>query len=167
MRCLAEGVRQDRWRPLMREIHDLLRPQGWLQSIEVDLRSIRSISDNMHKRPGVKAWTECYMDCMTRLERESNVSALLDDKCMHDAGFRDVRRERLKLPIGGWDKSTYQDFFKLDTSKTDSWSRHGGSRCECSSTSEGKTGIGRYLGSLSKLATVPTELSKQELARLS
>jgi len=98
----------------MHELHELLHPRGWLQSTELDLGRIKSMSGEVNKQPGVKAWIICYEKCMKRLERKSDVGASIG-KMMLDAGFRDVRLDYIRLPIGSWDESKCPNISLLDT----------------------------------------------------
>jgi hypothetical protein len=102
-RMLADGIDRDRWPTYVKELHALLRPDGWLQMIETHPLFQ---SDSGREAPALQRWFEWYIEAMNRMNKDARVGARLRE-LMIDAGFRDVRYSVVKMPIGMWDRGKF------------------------------------------------------------
>lgn len=98
-RMLMDGIDAARWPVLVRELHALLKPGGWLQMVE--FHAIFQ-SDCGREAPFLQRWWEYYQTAMTQMGREPRIAPRLR-QFMVDAGFRDLQSYVTRLPVGGWD----------------------------------------------------------------
>jgi len=106
IRCLTEGIRSDRWPPLMRELWTLIKPGGWVQMIELDFAniglSLKESDDNIDKElNAIEEWEELYKQGMRQMQRNINIAQEIPT-IMTNMGFENVIKKDHQLDIGSW-----------------------------------------------------------------
>lgn len=100
-RCVGPGIKTDRWRQYIRDMHHLLKRGGWAQLTEF-LYHIQSdsglLNDDEHP---VRKWSDANKIAMERGNRNYAAARHLK-QWMQEAGFRHVRQQIYNIPIGQW-----------------------------------------------------------------
>ncbi|TKX26535.1 methyltransferase domain-containing protein 6 [Elsinoe australis] len=106
IRCLTEGIVENRWPGLLNELRTLLRPGGWIQMTELDFGNIQSSSGRLHSdrvdnANGLERWIECYREGM-RLTRRNRRIGELAPRLLGEQGYINIRILSRPLCIGQW-----------------------------------------------------------------
>ncbi|KAF2850477.1 S-adenosyl-L-methionine-dependent methyltransferase [Plenodomus tracheiphilus IPT5] len=99
-RFLCSGIKRNRWPSYIGDIKLLLRPGGWLQMAEY-YPLIQSDSGRLTEQAAVRRWWSAYESSMHRLNRDPRIGRKLQ-QLMTEKGFRDVKVDIERLPIGAW-----------------------------------------------------------------
>lgn len=106
IRCLTEGIVENRWPGLLNELRTLLRPGGWIQMTELDFGNIQSSSGRLHSdrvdnANGLERWIEYYREGM-RLSRRNRRIGELAPRLLGEQGYINIRILSRPLCIGQW-----------------------------------------------------------------
>ncbi|KAF5491980.1 Secondary metabolism regulator LAE1 [Colletotrichum siamense] len=89
------------WPKYVGNIYDNLKPGGWAEFQDYDL--MLDCQDGTLENTEVCRWNTLMMEACARLKREAAPGPKLEG-WVRDAGFRDVQRRDLKIPLGPWAK---------------------------------------------------------------
>ncbi|KAF1983327.1 S-adenosyl-L-methionine-dependent methyltransferase [Aulographum hederae CBS 113979] len=103
-RCVAPGIRRDRWRRYVRDLARLLRRNGWVQLVEY-YYIIQSDSGRLTDEHALRQWDTAYRASMDGLNREPRVGRNLA-AMLRSAGLSDIQERTIHVPIGGWQADT-------------------------------------------------------------
>ena len=95
---VLDGLDKDRWLPYTRDLHDRLRPDGWVQMMEADF-NIQS--DNGSPLENLPRWWELYSQALAERNKEPRIGPKLAEN-MRIVGLTNVAHETKLLPIGDW-----------------------------------------------------------------
>jgi hypothetical protein len=99
-RFVSQGVKANRWASYIGDIKLLLRPGGWVQMMEY-YPIIQSDNGRLTDQAAVRRWWQSYESSMRRMNRDPRIGPRLQ-QLLVQKGFRDVRVDIERLPIGGW-----------------------------------------------------------------
>lgn len=99
-RFVSPGIKSNRWASYVGDIKLLLKPGGWVQMTEY-YPLIQSDNGRLTEAAAVRRWWLAYESSMGRLNRDPRVGRRLQH-LLSDKGFRDVKVDVERLPIGGW-----------------------------------------------------------------
>lgn len=102
-RMLADGINANRWETYVRELCALLKPNGWLQMVE--LHAIFQ-SDSGRDAPFLSRWWDWYSQKLLQMGKNPRIASQLK-ALMISAGFTDVQYYVSRLPIGNWDPGAF------------------------------------------------------------
>jgi hypothetical protein len=107
-RFLSEGINADRWPSLIRELRALLKPGGWLQMVELELRfqSDNGRLQQSNNEP-LYLWGECYRTRMQQLGKDPRIGARLVHYLQREA-FDTISSRVVQLQIGSWNRGEYK-----------------------------------------------------------
>ncbi|OAL03561.1 S-adenosyl-L-methionine-dependent methyltransferase [Phaeosphaeriaceae sp. SRC1lsM3a] len=105
-RCVAPGIKKNRWPSYFRDMRVLLRPGGWVQAAEYHMH-VQSNSGSLTVQSAVYRWWLNYAQAMAGMNRDPRVGPRLQE-FMAAAGLRDVQHQYIRMPIGGWDPNPSQ-----------------------------------------------------------
>ncbi|KAM3420168.1 hypothetical protein BST61_g3463 [Cercospora zeina] len=103
-RLLSDGIDADRWQSYVWDLYALLKPDGWLQMVEVHALFQ---SDSGRDAPFLSRWWEWYSDKMIQMRKNPRIASQLGT-LMTNAGFTDLHCRVLRLPLGSWDPANAQ-----------------------------------------------------------
>ncbi|KAF2217583.1 hypothetical protein CERZMDRAFT_108274 [Cercospora zeae-maydis SCOH1-5] len=103
-RLLSDGIDADRWQSYVRELYALLKPNGWLQMVEIQALFQ---SDSGRDAPFLSRWWEWYSGKMIQMRKNPRIASQLGT-LMTNAGFTDVHYHVSRLPLGSWDPANAQ-----------------------------------------------------------
>ncbi|PNS16308.1 hypothetical protein CAC42_6415 [Sphaceloma murrayae] len=107
IRCLTEGVHENRWTNLLNELRFLTRPGGWIQIVEIDFAGIKSSSgllfsekpDNAHD---LQSWIECYRQSLVAMHRQWEIGEVLP-RMLRRLGYTSVDSGLSRqIRLGAW-----------------------------------------------------------------
>ncbi|KAK7522516.1 S-adenosyl-L-methionine-dependent methyltransferase [Phyllosticta citriasiana] len=98
-RFVAPGIKKHRWPGYMRDMCRLLRPGGWVQTVEL-YYIIQSDSGLLTDGHALMQWSNGYRYSMDS-DRDPRAGRNLG-QLMRNAGLEDVNEVTYRLPIGGW-----------------------------------------------------------------
>lgn len=106
-RFLAEGIDANRWSSYIEELKLLLRPGGWLQMVELELR-FQSHSGRLQYTPQepLFRWQGWYDATMREKNKDPRIGSQLGTY-MRRAGFENVETRAIPLHIGRWNQSQF------------------------------------------------------------
>jgi hypothetical protein len=103
-RFLSEGINRDRWPTLIGELRLLLKPGGWLQMVELELRFQ---SDNgplgQSNNEPLYVWGEVYRRQMEQANKDPRIGSKLI-QYLRRQGFEHVLSRTVRLQIGDWNQ---------------------------------------------------------------
>lgn len=102
-RFINPGIKSNRWASYIGDLRLLLRPGGWVQMVEY-YPLIQSDSGRLIDQSAVRRWWNAYDISMARLNRDPRIGRRLQH-LLSDKGYRDVKVDVERLPIGGWHTS--------------------------------------------------------------
>lgn len=103
-RCVAAGIRANRWNGYIRDLRDMLRPGGYLQVAEYNL-NFNSDTGLLDRGSPLSHWNDVYNHVMQQtFSRDPMIGRQLESKLIAQ-GFRGVHAEMHRLPIGAWGQS--------------------------------------------------------------
>lgn len=105
-RCVAPGIKKNRWPSYFRDMRVLLRPGGWVQAAEYHLH-VQSNCGALTSESAVYRWWLSYAQAMGAMNRDARVGPRLQE-LMSAAGLRDVQQHYIRVPIGDWDPNPVQ-----------------------------------------------------------
>ncbi|KXT07540.1 hypothetical protein AC578_10134 [Pseudocercospora eumusae] len=99
-RLLADGIDSTRWPSFVRDLHALLKPDGWVQMVE-----FHSMFQSSTGRPTVflQEWWNRYARMLQVTRKDPRVGPRLR-QLMDDAGFVDIQYHQIPCPMGSWDE---------------------------------------------------------------
>ncbi|KXT18668.1 hypothetical protein AC579_2668 [Pseudocercospora musae] len=99
-RLLADGIDNDRWPSFVRDLHALLKPNGWVQMVE-----FHSMFQSSTGRPTVflQDWWNRYARILQVTRKDPRVGPRLR-QLMANAGFVDIQYRQIPCPMGAWDQ---------------------------------------------------------------
>jgi hypothetical protein len=98
-RCVAPGIKRERWRSYLRDLRRLLKPGGWVQLVEY-YYIFQSDSGLLTSEHALQQWGELFRAAMEQ-HRDPRVARHLTELLSH-AGFVDVHQMSYRVPIGLW-----------------------------------------------------------------
>ena len=104
LRYLYGGI--DDWGKLYRQAFTHVRPDGWVESTEIDLTT-RSENPKVESDPNhlFKKWCRLFFEAGDKIGRTFKIARDGDmEKLMREAGFVDLVHRQWKVPMGGWAK---------------------------------------------------------------
>lgn len=102
MRLLLGAFTPDEWDTLYGTIYEHLRPGGWIEQVELDVR-IFSDDGTLAKDSLLAGWGENFLGCGERNGRPLNTQETMRDG-IAAAGFVNVQDDLFKCPLGAWPK---------------------------------------------------------------
>lgn len=93
------------WPKLMRQAFAHTKPGGWAEFQDFDL-TYYSEDGSLKKEQNVSKWITTFNDAARRFGRDPCPGSKLEG-WIKDAGFENVRHEKLRLPIGPWAKDKH------------------------------------------------------------
>ncbi|KAK5055388.1 hypothetical protein LTR84_013138 [Exophiala bonariae] len=103
MRLMLGAFTDNEWRDVYRKAYDNLKPGGWIEQVELD---VRVMADDNSLRPDtlIAEWGNNFLGCSERAGRPLDTQLTMKAK-IEEAGFVDVQEHLYKCPIGGWPKN--------------------------------------------------------------
>ncbi|KAK5133801.1 hypothetical protein LTR08_007230 [Meristemomyces frigidus] len=104
-RMLMDGINTTRWPDYIKELWVLLKPGGWLQMVELELKfqTDSGIVGYDNSQP-LFLWQQWYYHAMGQLGKDPRVGERLGAFVMQ-AGFQNVGTSSRRLQIGRWNES--------------------------------------------------------------
>ncbi|KAF2087558.1 methyltransferase family protein [Saccharata proteae CBS 121410] len=101
VRCMFGSIAD--WPQLYREIHDHLKPGGWINQLEM---SIDFKSDDGTEDPVMCEWSRLFLEAADKFGKTMRVVDNMKG-WIADAGFQDVHEVKYKIPVGGWSSDAH------------------------------------------------------------
>ena len=104
-RMLMDGIDATRWSSYTRELQNVLKPNGWVQMVEIELRfqSDSGVAALDGTNPLFR-WQQLYYSAMEQMGKNPRVGSSLG-RLLTQAGFQDVDHQTRQLRIGRWNSS--------------------------------------------------------------
>ena len=102
IRLVSEGVRENRWEPLLRECRAMLVSHGQVQIAEIAWGEIQSNSGRLYDAPGLHEWTMLFRSGMFRYKRAKPPLVYTIRQALRAAEFESVEEQCVILDIGAW-----------------------------------------------------------------
>ncbi|KAI8293624.1 Secondary metabolism regulator laeA [Colletotrichum sp. SAR11_240] len=100
---MAGGIHSNRWRDYLRDIHRVLRPGGWVQTVEIYFNA-QSDNGTLTQNHALRRWSRRYLDSMQPYKDPR--APLQMQSWMQSAGFDSVETQMIPLPTCGWSNGT-------------------------------------------------------------
>ncbi|KAF4893262.1 Secondary metabolism regulator LAE1 [Colletotrichum fructicola] len=100
---MAGGIHSNRWRDYLRDIHRVLRPGGWVQTVEIYFNA-QSDNGTLTQNHALRRWSRRYLDSMQPYKDPR--APLQMQSWMQSAGFDSVETQMIPLPTCGWSNET-------------------------------------------------------------
>jgi hypothetical protein len=108
-RLVTGGINKDRWKSYIQDLADVLKPGGWLQSIEILFQS-NSANDSLPKTSALSQWSRRYNRALN--ECKDPKAPLMIHTWMEQAGLVDVEVEVIPFAFNEWpDGESYKPLF--------------------------------------------------------
>ncbi|KAK1766742.1 S-adenosyl-L-methionine-dependent methyltransferase [Phialemonium atrogriseum] len=98
-RLMAGGIHSNRWGNYMADILRVLRPGGWCQMVEIYFNA-QSDNGTLTDNHALRTWSSRYLQSLQPYKDPR--AALQLQNWMTDAGFVEVERRLIILPLSGW-----------------------------------------------------------------
>ena len=98
-RCVAPGVKRERWPTYLRDLKRLLQANGWVQLVEY-YYIIQSDSGLLTAAHSLQQWSDGYRAAIES-DRDPRAGRSLG-QMLRRAGFVDVEERTFRMPIGSW-----------------------------------------------------------------
>lgn len=108
-RCVAPGIKKDRWRSYLRDLKRLLRSGGWVQLVEY-YYIIQSDSGQLTAEHALQQWSDGYRAAMEQ-DRDPRVGRHLANM-LTTAGYTEVQERSYRVPLGGWPAGERECFIR-------------------------------------------------------
>ena len=102
MRLLLGAFTTEEWDKVYRLCYGNLRPGGWIEQIELDVR-VASDDDSLPPDSQLAGWGANFLGCAERAGRPLDTQVTMK-AAIEKAGFVNVQEKLYKCPIGGWPK---------------------------------------------------------------
>lgn len=102
-RCVAPGIKTERWQPYIEDLASLLRRGGYLQCAEL-YYNIQSDNGRLTEEHSTYHWYQYYQSGAQQLDRDPRVGRKLTNM-MRNAGLANVQQRFFRIPIGDWGTS--------------------------------------------------------------
>ena len=102
-RCVAPGIKKDRWGGYVRDLVRLLKRDGWLQMVEYHY-IFQSDCGRLNDDHAIQQWGQAYRGAM-EVDRDPRVGRSLADK-LRAAGLHDIHVRTFHVPVGTWPTGT-------------------------------------------------------------
>ncbi|EQB43601.1 hypothetical protein CGLO_17728 [Colletotrichum gloeosporioides Cg-14] len=102
---MAGGIHSNRWRDYLRDIHRVLRPGGWVQTVEIYFNA-QSDNGTLTQNHALRRWSRRYLDSMQPYKDPR--APLQMQSWMQSAGFDSVETQMIPLPTCGWSNDPRQ-----------------------------------------------------------
>jgi hypothetical protein len=99
-RCVAPGIRTDRWQGYINELARLLTRGGWLQCAELHY-NIQSDSGRLTEEHSTYHWYQYYRGGMEQLNRDPRIGRKLKHM-FQEARLVNIQDRFIRIPIGDW-----------------------------------------------------------------
>ncbi len=99
-RCVAPGIKTDRWQSYINDLARLVRRGGYLQCSEL-YYNIQSDSGHLTEEHSIHHWYQYYQTGAQQLNRDPRVGQKLHNM-FHNARLADIRQRHFQIPIGDW-----------------------------------------------------------------
>lgn len=103
MRLMLGAFTDNEWRDVYRKAYDNIKPGGWIEQVELD---VRVMADDSSLRPDslIAEWGNNFLGCAERAGRPLSTQLTMKAQ-IEEAGFVDVQEHLYKCPIGGWPRN--------------------------------------------------------------
>ncbi|KAF7715969.1 Methyltransferase type 25 domain-containing protein [Penicillium ucsense] len=98
-RLLASGIDRSRWPSYIRDIVRVLRPGGWVQTLEMYF-NVQSDNGSLTDRHALRRWSTQYMRSLED-RKDLRIGARLND-LFSQAGLLEVETKMIPLPLTDW-----------------------------------------------------------------
>jgi SAM-dependent methyltransferase len=102
-RFLSDGINRPRWKPLVEEYFELLKPGGWLQMVEVQW-IFRSQSNA--DLPNLMTWSDAYFNALRQMQKDPSIASNMENLVEYPK-FGRVEKTVHQVSIGEWRPGTY------------------------------------------------------------
>lgn len=102
IRLLLGAFDDDGWANLYRKAFDAVKPGGWIEQLELDVR-VMSDDGSLAEDSLVAGWGPNFLGCAERAGRKLSTQTTMAEK-IEAAGFTNVHERLYKCPIGRWPK---------------------------------------------------------------
>jgi SAM-dependent methyltransferase len=106
-RFLADGINESRWKPLIKEYWQLLKPGGWLQMAEGQW-TFRSQSNV--DLPALKVWSDAYFGALRQMQKNLLIASDMEHLMRRYSGFERVEKTVHQISIGEWRTGMYERY---------------------------------------------------------
>lgn len=103
MRLMLGAFTNNEWRDVYRKAYDNLKPGGWIEQVELDVR-VMADDDSLDPDSLIAEWGNTFLGCSERAGRPLDTQLTMKAK-MEEAGFVDLQEHLYKCPIGGWPRN--------------------------------------------------------------
>ncbi|KAI1816895.1 S-adenosyl-L-methionine-dependent methyltransferase [Poronia punctata] len=98
-RLVAGGINSGRWTGYIRDIFRCLRPDGWVQMVEIDYNA-QSDNGALTDSSALRQWSQTYLTAMEQSKNPRAPRRL--GGWLRNAGFTDIDERMIPLPMCGW-----------------------------------------------------------------
>ena len=103
-RCVAPGIKLNRWPSYLQDLKRLLRANGWVQLVEY-YYMIQSDSGLLTSNHSLQQWSDGYRAALDG-ERDPRAGRSLS-QMLRRAGFHNVEERTYRVPIGSWPSGAF------------------------------------------------------------
>ena len=100
LRCLMGSISD--WPALYRQAYEHLKPGGWIQHLDMDIRFV-SEDSTVGDDHIMAQWSQTFIDAGEKLGKTFDIPNRMAGY-LRDTGFQDVHEVWYKVPVGGWTK---------------------------------------------------------------
>ncbi|TKA23676.1 hypothetical protein B0A50_06512 [Salinomyces thailandicus] len=124
MRLMLGAFTEDQWGDVYRKCYDNLKPGGWIEEVELDVR-VTSDDGSLGPDSLLAGWGQTFLDCASRAGRSLATQTTMKTR-IEQAGFTNIHDQLFKCPIGPWPKNkTFKEAGRINfhhwSSGLDGW----------------------------------------------
>ena len=105
MRLMLGAFTDTEWERLYSSVYDNLRPGGWIEQVELDVR-VMSDDGTLPKDSLLAGWGDNFLGCAERAGRPLSTQETMGQR-IANAGFINLQEDLFKCPLGSWPKDKY------------------------------------------------------------
>ncbi|KAJ5666899.1 hypothetical protein N7462_011308 [Penicillium macrosclerotiorum] len=102
MRLMVGALTPEGWAKLYKQAYDALKPGGWIEQVELDVR-LFSDDNSLSEDSLLGKWGDMFIACSERAGRSLRTQETMR-KAIEEAGFVDTNEKFFKVPLGAWAK---------------------------------------------------------------